>query len=690
MRQPRVLSTVVVGLLAIALSAQPIVAQQTTLLPDRTVVGIANTVSGARALNNLIEFTGYNHDRTPEEWAGTYLETEVIAGMAREYGFSDVEVIRYPVTRPAWDGIRGELWVTSPVVWKVTDFKDIPTVLASGSVTGEYEGDVVWLADAADEASYDNVDVRGKIVFSNTSTGGAFRTATAHGALGVVNVATPRPSVVPEAIQWSGIGSPQTGFAFNISAIMQHDLDRLIQAGPLRMRAVVESAMRTVDNEVTTAVIPGDGSTDEWVYYSAHLFEGTTKQGAADNGSGSVLILEAGRTLIEAMEQGYLQRPSRNMRFLWVAEFSGTNAYIDSHLDEFAKVTSNINIDMAGQNVTINNNATRLIRMPDSRMHYIGDVAQEFFEWVGQNNTEHIHERRTGYGFSFPIVDAYGTRDPWRYWIEPYYGSSDHVVFLDRGVPSVFFNHWPDMVYHTSHDRPNGMDATQMKRSAFIAAAIGAVVAGSPDVDAQVVAAEAFTRGGERVASQIGDWSLHLASLPANELAEGYKAFEASLTQWYVREAINLGSVLELTRGATCTDPAADTAAIEALLARQQAAKETDLGTIWTFYEGLARSRGVRATRPSLTDDERDAQRMVPNVESRPIQSRGVRAEGLPGFTSMEVRNFIDGERSVLDIYQAVNGEYGLELGLVSLDAVENYLNALVEAGAVRMRQHQR
>jgi hypothetical protein len=77
---------------------------------------------------------------------------------------------------------------------------------------------------------------------------------------------------------------------------------------------------------------------------------------------------------------------------------------------------------------------------------------------------------------------------------------------------------------------------------------------------------------------------------------------------------------------------------------------------------------------------------MVPNVASRPIQSRGVRAEGLPGFTGMEVRNFIDGERSVLDIYQAVNAEYGLELGLVTLDAVKNYIHGLMEAGAVSMR----
>ncbi len=57
------------ALLLVATFSRPTSAQQTTLLPDHTIVGIANTVSGARALNNLLEFTGYNHDRTVEEWA---------------------------------------------------------------------------------------------------------------------------------------------------------------------------------------------------------------------------------------------------------------------------------------------------------------------------------------------------------------------------------------------------------------------------------------------------------------------------------------------------------------------------------------------------------------------------------------------------------------------------------------------
>jgi len=675
------LATAVVAALAGIAGGPAAVAQQPTILPERTVVGLANTVSGSRALDNLIDFTGYNRDRSAEEFAGTYLESELFAQRAREYGFSDVEILRYPRNGTIWDGIKGELWVTSPVERKIVDFKDIPTALAPGSVTGTYDGELVWIPDASDTAAYDHVDVRGKIVFTETSTGAAFRQATQHGALGVINVAVPRPHVTPEAIQWSSIGSPETGFAFNLSSFMEDDLQRLLRtSGPLQVRAIVESAQRNVDEEVITAVIPGDGSTDEWVYYSAHVFEGVNKQGAADDGSGAVLILEAGRTILEAMERGYVSRPARNIRFLWVDEFRGTYAYLDNHPDELDKTVADINIDMAGQNVTLNNNATRLYRMPDARIHYLGDVAQEFFEWVGINNMERVHERRGGYGFSFPIVDPYGTRDVWRYVIEPFYGSSDHQVYNDRGVPAVLFNHWPDMVYHSSHDRPNMMDATQMKRSAFIAAATGLVVAGAPEVEPQQVAAEAFARSEARIAAQLGEWSARFAVMPTNELDQGYKEMETALHQWYLREMQNVGSVVELTRGSSTSNASADSTAITNLAARLNADEETARVSLWTYYQGIASLRRIQPHRPTLSPEERAAQRLVPSATGATAR---VAAPGLPGFSSMEVRNYIDGRRSALDIRNAVNAEYATEYGTIPLQAVVAYLRALAEAGVV-------
>jgi len=77
---------------------------------------------------------------------------------------------------------------------------------------------------------------------------------------------------------------------------------------------------------------------------------------------------------------------------------------------------------------------------------------------------------------------------------------------------------------------------------------------------------------------------------------------------------------------------------------------------------------------------------------------RGVR---LPGLASSEVAAFIDGTRSILDIYNAVRAEYGNvttsnsewkfayvvtpETGDVDLEAVAGYILAMEEAGMVEI-----
>ncbi len=58
--------------------------------------------------------------------------------------------------------------------------------------------------------------------------------------------------------------------------------------------------------------------------------------------------------------------------------------------------------------------------------------------------------------------------------------SSDHVTYMQHGIPAVMFITWPDMWYHSSEDTPDKQDPTQYKR----AAAVGAGLAGGADAPA--------------------------------------------------------------------------------------------------------------------------------------------------------------------------------------------------------------
>src|SRR6185503_17797241 len=105
--------------------------------------------------------------------------------------------------------------------------------------------------------------------------------------------------------------------------------------------------------------------------------------------------------------------------------------------------------------------------------------ASQFFVYVGETNREKIHNREIAYAFSNPIIDPKGTQDPFRYNIDEYYGASDHSMYLDATprIPALSFLTWPDFGYHTSEDTPESMDPTQMKRVAFLAVALGHVLA---------------------------------------------------------------------------------------------------------------------------------------------------------------------------------------------------------------------
>ena len=61
----------------------------------------------------------------------------------------------------------------------------------------------------------------------------------------------------------------------------------------------------------------------------------------------------------------------------------------------------------------------------------LNDVSRQFFEYVGETNREKLHNRRNGYAFQNPMIDPSGTRDPFWYHIEKFYGASDHQVHLD-------------------------------------------------------------------------------------------------------------------------------------------------------------------------------------------------------------------------------------------------------------------
>ncbi len=684
---------------------------RTTLIPAKTLAAIANEVSGAQALNHVIDIAGYERDRRASEYGeGLPREAEVVASIAREAGLSAVAILR-PAGEPRlqWDGEEGELWIEEPIASRrlLTRYRDVAATLAPNSLTTEVTADLVFVGRGDREADYEGKDVKGKIVLGWGSLGAIHGLAvTRYGAAGAISygVSSGKPIDRPDQIAWGSIGTfppdgEKTGlsraswFGFNLSHRMGLQLVDLLDKGTVRLRAKVRASQYPVQLPTVTATIPGDGSLaatgkDE-VVFVAHLFEGATKQGANDNTSGVAVQLEIARAWIALVRSGALPAPRRTIRFLWVPEISGTMAYLREHREEALRMLAAINMDMVGANQTLHRNSANLAYTPFSLPSFVNDVGAQFVEWVGDTNREKVHNRRIAYAFQNPMTDPRGSQDPFRFSVEKFYGATDNQPFVDYNprIPTISFDNWPDIAYHTSEDSPSVLDATQMKRMAFIGLAIAHVLATATAADAPAIASLSAAFGQRRLGDYLSIAMMRMAeAATAEALQAAYKEALANVRWSYWRETGQVRSAMVLTAG-----DARLTERVEAIADAMAAGETVDRKRVEAAYLGRAAAIGAPpALRPVLTPDEQAASRLVPAM--KPVDPsaaprfggpRGRGSQGPPppltGYYASEARSLADGTRSILDIHGAISTEFGP----VPLERVMAYFRTLEKAGSL-------
>ena len=78
---------------------------------------------------------------------------------------------------------------------------------------------------------------------------------------------------------------------------------------------------------------------------------------------------------------------------------------------------------------------------------------------------------------------------------------SDHDMYQEGSfrIPTIYLRDWPDVFIHTNNDKPENIDATKMKRSAFIAGASGYFLAKAGAREASRLADEVFARSMARL-----------------------------------------------------------------------------------------------------------------------------------------------------------------------------------------------
>ena len=499
-----------------------------TLLPEDQMDEIIGEASGETTWNTILETGGYNQDRPAEEYAGTFYEAQYIYDQLKKYGLPGAEIVRYPGGK-TWDGIKGELWEIEPGRQKLASYQDLRAMLASGSTTADVKAQLAWVGRGTRD-EIEAAKVEGKIVVTEGSLSSVHNLAcTKYGALGVISMQSSRPYFDPLQIPWRGLRSfrqdaknqPRFGFYLPIreGALLKA---RLLRGEKIMVHAQVEAKMEPYELQDVVCHIPGIEPNAEEIIFSAHLFEGYTKQGANDNKSGSATILEVARVLHLLIEEGRLSRPKRTIRFIWAPEFSGTIPWVNDNKDIMDRTLCNINLNMVGEWLSLNQAFMTLVRTTYGNAHYINDVMENYYRYIGEGNIDRWNAR----GKLRRIVSPSGSDEPFYYLIDTHSGASDHEVFNDWGVqvPGVCMNAWPDQWYHTSGDRADKADPTQLKRATIIGAAAAYTIANADDFMAKKIAGETTSNGTRRLGHQFVIALEKLNDATAETLADTYKS----------------------------------------------------------------------------------------------------------------------------------------------------------------------
>jgi len=514
-----------------------------------------------------------------------------------------------------------------------------------------------------------------------------------HGAVGLIGYGSSHPEFDPDQVGWSGIQSGEKNkptFGFMVSTRQGNELrDQLERGTKIEVRAVVKAQMVPYKEQMVEALIKGADLAEEELVFTAHVFEGFAKQGGNDNISGCVSLLETARVLRKLMAEGKIPPLRRSVRFLFIPEIEGTIAYLKKFPEIGKKFFANINEDMVGESLAKNKSYFCCVQTPWSLPTYLNDVMRSFVEWTEET------QRYDGPSTLLPIWSPTGTRDPFPAVMDAHSGGSDHLVFVDGGirVPAVMFICWPDMWYHSSGDSPDKSDSTQLKRGVFLSVASAVCLAGAGPSETEKIIAEVAGRSlgrlGQdkiRAARRLGDAApadIHAAFKDAqNILAQGFVREIETLdsTRFFIKADAGLGSLLQSQKKA-----------IEAC--RLPFSREID-----EIYRARCLKEGLKPQPVGLTADEIRLGKMIPlrtekmtgpldlmeyytkiqDAEARPVVSKVGETEG-------EIRNFIDGRRSILQVRNAVAAEAAfMNVRVPALQDVENFIKLLEKYGYVK------
>lgn len=208
-----------------------------------------------------------------------------------------------------------------------------------------------------------------------------------------------------------------------------------------------------ISAENVMAYLEGSDLKDEVIVLSAHydhlgIHDGKVYNGADDDGSGTVAIMQLARAFAEAKRQG--KGPRRSLLFLNVSGeekgLLGSEYYSEHPVLPLEKTVCDLNIDMIG----------RLDADHPNNPNYVYLIGADKLSKDLHNISEAANKTYTKLELDYRYNDE---SDPNRY-----YYRSDHYNFAKNGVPVIFYFNGVHADYHQETDEVSKIDFNKMEK----------------------------------------------------------------------------------------------------------------------------------------------------------------------------------------------------------------------------------
>lgn len=360
-----------------------------------------------------------------------------------------------------WEPVDANIEIigeSAPLISYKTNRNMIPINCGSTPASGSI-GEVVFISKIV-PSEIEKMDLKGKIIFSESHPGRLLSIAAKAGAIGVLGYSMPKytqPEIHQTSIQFSSMKANSEVWTLLLSYAAKEKLKAACEKGAVKLKVNIETKIYPSEELTIVANVKGSVKQDERFVFSAHVQE----PGANDNASGVGTLAEMARLTAE-LYQAKKIKPLRTLTFLWGDEIVSTRRYITDDTVRAKGILWGMSLDMVGEDTKKTGGSFLIEKMPDPSAIWTRGT-DKHTEWGAGDVKEKDLFPHYFNDFIFDICKAQGKFANWTVNYNPFEGGSDHTPFLQNKIPGLLMWHFTDVFYHTDNDRIDKVSSTEMK-----------------------------------------------------------------------------------------------------------------------------------------------------------------------------------------------------------------------------------